>query len=658
MGTPDYIAPEVLQDGNNFSRAIYGKQGDMWGFGVSLFELLTGELPFYSQSLMQTYNNIQNHSKHLKLDEYTILSCEAKDLLSKLLCDAKIRINLEDVKKHAFFREIDWDSIKTADPPFKPVACEDLREYLMDTDTIESCVSAFGEAKRIGLEGRLKMQLSYIGFTWPGSNLSILPKDFKGDAVTLTSQSLKNSASSVALSRISISESSLLLKDDPDGSREGRGLDDDRPLVMLTQELAEQEAQLHAQLLLNDELRQKIETLRLANEIDRKKINELVRKLEEALTMGSPLSSRRSSECSAEKKLLKQKDQEIQSLEQKLLQERLARKILASEAEKLRQENDELLKEVEKHSKVESESLATSGSFYGTPVKETQFRSRNTTGGSFNILRAFIKQDQPSSPSKIPNEGDLKVLMSSERKGKIKEEWQNCVCFCAPDGFYSRDTKGHTRKVVSFDCHALWAQPCSAKELPRIPAKKTLGCFKVRITSNRESETVLPKERVEASLSSCEIEASLTHEQKLLKGAIKMLSVTDAEDTRNAISEQIQSMESTIKSLQCRLERIGICSDGPQSFACHVWTPADRRGLQTCQICFRDNIVAEFVECGRCGLKCHKFCSSELIPSCDRIAALSNSRPIYLMAKNGEEAKRWIRGINHDFRLYEANKLK
>lgn len=39
-GTPEYLAPEILEDEN------YGKDVDWWALGVVLFELMVGRPPF------------------------------------------------------------------------------------------------------------------------------------------------------------------------------------------------------------------------------------------------------------------------------------------------------------------------------------------------------------------------------------------------------------------------------------------------------------------------------------------------------------------------------------------------------------------------------------------------------------------------------------
>lgn len=40
-GTPHYISPELVS-----KRDYYGKPADMWAFGVVMFALLTGKMPF------------------------------------------------------------------------------------------------------------------------------------------------------------------------------------------------------------------------------------------------------------------------------------------------------------------------------------------------------------------------------------------------------------------------------------------------------------------------------------------------------------------------------------------------------------------------------------------------------------------------------------
>lgn len=54
VGTPDYTAPEVLQQKG------YSKECDWWSVGVIMFEMLVGYPPFCSETQRETYHKIIN----------------------------------------------------------------------------------------------------------------------------------------------------------------------------------------------------------------------------------------------------------------------------------------------------------------------------------------------------------------------------------------------------------------------------------------------------------------------------------------------------------------------------------------------------------------------------------------------------------------------
>ena len=113
VGTPDYIAPEVLQ------QVGYGKEADWWSVGVIMFEMLAGGAPFSADSADQTRKNVLNHAKILaqgwQADELEKMNPVARDLILKLMCPADSRLGLDGadaIKAHPFFSGVAWESLR------------------------------------------------------------------------------------------------------------------------------------------------------------------------------------------------------------------------------------------------------------------------------------------------------------------------------------------------------------------------------------------------------------------------------------------------------------------------------------------------------------------------------------------------------------------
>uniref|UniRef100_A0A8C7XZ81 non-specific serine/threonine protein kinase n=1 Tax=Oryzias sinensis TaxID=183150 RepID=A0A8C7XZ81_9TELE len=117
-GTPEYLAPEVLED-NDYGRAV-----DWWGLGVVTYEMMCGRLPFYNQDHEKLFELIL--MEEIKFPR--TLSADAKSLLSGLLIkDPNKRLgggpdDAKEIMRHSFFSGVDWQDVydKKLVPPFKP----------------------------------------------------------------------------------------------------------------------------------------------------------------------------------------------------------------------------------------------------------------------------------------------------------------------------------------------------------------------------------------------------------------------------------------------------------------------------------------------------------------------------------------------------------
>ncbi|XP_036204156.1 serine/threonine-protein kinase N2 isoform X4 [Myotis myotis] len=117
-GTPEFLAPEVLTE-TSYTRAV-----DWWGLGVLIYEMLVGESPFPGDDEEEVFDSIVNDEVRYP----RFLSTEAISIMRRLLRrNPERRLgagekDAEDVKKHPFFRLIDWSALmdKKVRPPFVP----------------------------------------------------------------------------------------------------------------------------------------------------------------------------------------------------------------------------------------------------------------------------------------------------------------------------------------------------------------------------------------------------------------------------------------------------------------------------------------------------------------------------------------------------------
>ncbi|RMC06536.1 hypothetical protein DUI87_15973 [Hirundo rustica rustica] len=122
-GTPEYLAPEVIQSKG------HGRAVDWWALGILIFEMLSGFPPFFDDNPFGIYQKILAG----KIDFPRHLDLYVKDLIKKLLVVDRTRRlgnmknGADDVKRHRWFRSIDWDAVpqRRLKPPIVPKVSND-----------------------------------------------------------------------------------------------------------------------------------------------------------------------------------------------------------------------------------------------------------------------------------------------------------------------------------------------------------------------------------------------------------------------------------------------------------------------------------------------------------------------------------------------------
>ncbi|XP_040432492.1 citron Rho-interacting kinase isoform X7 [Cygnus olor] len=164
VGTPDYMAPEMLTGLNGDGKASYGPECDWWSLGVIAYEMIYGRSPFTEGTSAKTFNNIMNFQKFLKFPEDVKVSGEFLDLIQSLLCGQKERLGYEGLCCHPFFAKIDWNNIRNSPPPFVPTLKSD--DDTSNFDEPEKNSRVLSSARQLNPAGFSGEDLPFVGFSF------------------------------------------------------------------------------------------------------------------------------------------------------------------------------------------------------------------------------------------------------------------------------------------------------------------------------------------------------------------------------------------------------------------------------------------------------------------------------------------------------------
>ena len=137
IGTPHYIAPEILQ-GNGYSLSC-----DFWSLGICTFEIFYGKYPFGNKvkEVIEIYREILKNKFVFPSESSNFDSVNnfIKSLLNKKISERICNIN--NLKKKSFFEGFDFNQLNDfkLKAPYKPKK-QSYEKYLKETNPYENYV--------------------------------------------------------------------------------------------------------------------------------------------------------------------------------------------------------------------------------------------------------------------------------------------------------------------------------------------------------------------------------------------------------------------------------------------------------------------------------------------------------------------------------------
>ncbi|XP_029445409.1 serine/threonine-protein kinase 17A [Rhinatrema bivittatum] len=142
MGTPEYVAPEIL----NYEPISTAT--DMWSIGVLAYVMLTGTSPFLGDDKQQTFLNISQLNISYSEEDFDMISETAVDFIKTLLVkEPELRITAEAALQHPWLAQGDI---------FVSCALSTVKEPPIVTEEDEESVSknSADDTQKSDLEGQ------------------------------------------------------------------------------------------------------------------------------------------------------------------------------------------------------------------------------------------------------------------------------------------------------------------------------------------------------------------------------------------------------------------------------------------------------------------------------------------------------------------------
>ncbi|XP_065676849.1 calcium/calmodulin-dependent protein kinase type IV-like [Hydra vulgaris] len=202
-GTPEYIAPELLQ------KKPYGTKVDMWSLGVIVYVMLSGHLPFNADSTPKLFSHIMSGTYSYTREVWSTVSQSSKNFIDQLLC-------VDPVKRYDATAASNHNWMSTFPALYKPksfrhsqISASKLKtktSYKFREDSIQPYFRKLSTDQHLPENDRAKFEMSVINNSLNSSlkqkNGLILPVSGAFNDKVITKEKILDDVSSMSPSNI------------------------------------------------------------------------------------------------------------------------------------------------------------------------------------------------------------------------------------------------------------------------------------------------------------------------------------------------------------------------------------------------------------------------------------------------------------------------
>ncbi|CAI2359850.1 unnamed protein product [Moneuplotes crassus] len=155
-GTPSFMSPETIT-------GSYNEKCDVWSFGILMYLLLTGRLPFSGETPRDLLSEALSCQLQLESSLWEDISKDAKNLIKKIIStDVKERYSIQKVLEHPWFDQVRDDSTEDSHSEAELRVLETLAGFTTENKFTKACMRVIASITKMPQDPAISQEFSKI----------------------------------------------------------------------------------------------------------------------------------------------------------------------------------------------------------------------------------------------------------------------------------------------------------------------------------------------------------------------------------------------------------------------------------------------------------------------------------------------------------------